>query len=172
MSMPRVQNPIALLFVVASMSACIIPVAPEFQDPTASPNYAPYVTSFSPDFDSIVTSQMPSFSVTFTDPNVGDDLHVRWLADYPSTTGNYRTLVEDFIYVHSADGQPQQPTDTRSVDCTVDNLAMTSDGQHRIEAIIADREFAPPSDGKLDGVDPPGLVARAAWILQITCPSQ
>jgi hypothetical protein len=152
------------------MSACIIPVAPEFQDPTASPNYAPYIISLSPDFDSIVTN--PMFSVTFIDPNVDDDLHVRWLADYPSTTGNYRSLFGDTTYAHSVDGRAQQFTDARTIDCalaTLVNLPMTSDGQHRIEVIIGDRDFS--SGATLDAVDPPGLVARASWILQISCPS-
>ena len=155
------------------MSACIIPVAPDFQDPPAAPNYAPYIISANPDFDSIVATQAPMFSVTVTDPNVGDDLHFRWLADCPSASGNYRTLVEDFVIAHSADGQPQQAIDAFTVDCAVDNLAMTADGQHRIEVVIADRPFiSNPPDGKLDDVTSPGFAVRASWIMQIACASQ
>lgn len=155
------------------MSACIIPTTPDFQDPLAGTNYAPYIVSATPDFGSIVASQTPTFTVTATDLNIGDDLHFRWLADYPSTSGNYRTLVEDSVHVHSQDGTPLQATDRFAVDCAADNLAMTADGQHRIEAIVADRAFVQnPSDGKLDEVVEPGLVTRAFWIIQVACSSQ
>jgi len=156
------------------MSACIIPVAPEFQDPAASPNYAPYIQTATPDFGLIVTPPQLTFSITATDPNLEDDLHIRWVADYPNPTqvANYRTLVEDQVIPHSINGEPS-PIPSFTVDCVVDNLAATSDGNHRIEVIVADRAFVtnPPGD-QLDKVEPPGLVARAFWFLeQLSCPS-
>jgi hypothetical protein len=162
-------------FVVCALcvSSCVVPVAPSFQDPPTAPNYSPYIISANPDFGAIVATSTPMFSVTVTDPNVGDDLHVRWLADYPSTTGSYRTLVPDFFIAHAADGQPLHATSSFTIDCAVDNLAMTSDGQHRIEAIVADRGFVPnPPNNQLDAVTDDGLVARAFWLVQKACASQ
>src|ERR1022692_3049952 len=61
-----------ILLLLLPMSACIIPVGPDFQDPPAAPNYAPYIISANPDFFSIVATQSPTFEVTVTDPNGGD----------------------------------------------------------------------------------------------------
>src|SRR5215471_15875644 len=85
------------LLLVPPMSACILPVAPEFQDPPASENFGPVITDSSPALGSVVTkvggAPLPPFRVTITDPNLGDNLHVRWLADYPPRSNNTRTLV-------------------------------------------------------------------------------
>jgi hypothetical protein len=155
---------------MVSMSACIIPLGPDFQDPSGAQNYPPYIISATPDFDSIVSTLM--FSVTITDPNVGDNLHVRWVADYPSTTQDYRTLIPDSVHEHSANGELLHATDQFNLDCVADNLAMTSTGQHRIEAIVADRPYlTDPVDGKLDDVESGGYVTRATWIVQVACTS-
>jgi hypothetical protein len=177
MPSPRVPNPLALILVVASMSACITPVAPEFQDPAASPNYAPYIQSVSPPFGSVVSiplSQNPvsqNFQVTVTDPNVEDNLFYRWVADYPPYTTNTRTLA-DAEFPHMVNGQPQDAVISRTIGCT-DTLAITADGQHRLEVIVADRPFAAPipPDMSLDLVNPPGFVVRASWTFQIACQS-
>jgi hypothetical protein len=155
------------------MSACIIPTDRDFQDPVASQNYAPYIESATPDFGSIVTPPALTFSVTVTDPNLGDDLYIRWLADYPGA--NYRPVPADPSFVaHSTNGQPLAAPVTATVDCTVDNLVTTTDGEHRIEVIIADRPFLDPipPNTNLDLVTSPGLVVRASWTLeQLSCPS-
>jgi hypothetical protein len=154
------------------MSACIIPVGPNFQDPPAAPNFPPYIVSATPDFNSIVTPPQLTFAVTVTDPNVGDDLYIRWLADYPGA--NYRTVMGTSFVAHSANGQVLAATVTGTVDCTLDNLAMTTDGEHRIEVIVADRPFVEPGPGntQLDLVTPPGFVVRAGWTLeQLSCAS-
>src|SRR3954447_16659559 len=45
--------PVVLLSLVSSLSGCVVPVAPSFQDPPAGlPNIAPYIESASPDFGS------------------------------------------------------------------------------------------------------------------------
>jgi hypothetical protein len=155
-----------------STSACIIPLGPDFQDPVAEPNAAPYFESAHPDFGSVVTPPGLQFSVTVTDPNVGDNLYVRWLADYPGA--NYRPVTAESFVAHSTNGQPLRQNVTATVDCLLDNLAMTSDGEHRVEVIVGDRPFVDPMPGdtRLDQVMDPGLVVRASWVLeQLTCPS-
>ena len=156
-----------------STSACIIPVGPDFQNPIAGPNNAPYIIGATPDFGAIVTPPQLTFSVTVTDPNIGDDLYVRWLADYPGA--NYRQVNTGRSFVsHSMNGQPLRETVQAIVDCLLDNLGMTSDGEHRVEVIVADRPFVDPipPDTHLDLVMDPGLVVRASWVLeQLSCPS-
>jgi hypothetical protein len=155
------------------MSACIIPTTPDFQDPLAGPNYPPYIESATPDFGSTVTPPQLRFSVTVTDPNVGDDLFVLWLADYPGV--NRRTVPGDRASVsHSTTGAPLHESLSAPVDCTVDNLVSDTNGTHRIEVIIADRPFVDPvsPDTHLDLVAKPGFAVRASWVLeQLFCPS-
>jgi hypothetical protein len=155
------------------MSACIIPTSPEFQDPPAAPNYPPYILSATPDFNSIVTPPQLRFAVTVTDPNVGDDLYVEWFADYPGA--DYRSVpaMPSFV-AHSTNEQPLKASLTAIVDCTIDHLVTTTDGEHRIEVIVADRPFVDPipPETRLDLVTPPGFAARAGWVLeQLSCPT-
>src|SRR5882724_1117584 len=71
------------------MSACVLPIAPEFQDPPASENYAPVFIDTIPPAGQVVTaSPVAAFTIIVEDPNVGDDLFVRWIADFPPLTDN------------------------------------------------------------------------------------
>jgi hypothetical protein len=154
------------------MSACIIPVAPEFQDPTASPNYAPVLVSAMPDFGSLVTI-VPSlpFQVIATDPNLDDNLFYEWLVDYPQYTTNTRKIGEGEAS-HTADGTALHAIIPITVDCT-DGLAPTPNSLHQLELVVADRAFVAPTppDTRLDEVESPGLVVHANWTFQINCPS-
>jgi hypothetical protein len=171
MSPPRVPNPIALLFVVASISACIIPVSSGFQDPPSSPNYAPVLESATPAFGSleaVVTTL--NFDVVATDPNLDDNLFFRWLMDYPPNTTDTRKFDEGEV-PHTADGTALHAHIVAPVDCS-DDPAPTPNSLHRLELAVADRAFVTMSpDNGLDEVDPPGLVVRANWTFQINCPS-
>jgi hypothetical protein len=155
------------------MSACIIPLGPDFQDPSASANYAPYFESAIPDFNSIVTPPQLTFTLTVTDPNLGDNLYVEWFADYPGA--NYRSVPAPLTFPHSMNNQPLHQPVTATIDCIADHLAPTNDGEHRIEVIVADRPFVDPvpPETRLDLVQDPGFVVRGSWILeQLSCPSQ
>src|SRR4051812_34931695 len=92
------------VFAVSFMSGCVVPVTPAFQDPPASQNYAPVFLNVDPEIGAVVTRS--AFLVTVTDPNVGDDLYVRWIADYPPYSNNTRTLLPTTKVTHSADGKP------------------------------------------------------------------
>lgn len=169
-------GPIALSLVMLSTSACIIPLGPDFQDPVAGPNDPPFFESASPDFGSIVTppATPPSvvFSVTLTDPNVGDDLYIEWQADYPGV--NHRPLVGTPFVHHDINGKPLHQAVTATVDCIVDNLTPTPNGEHQIEVIVADRPFVEPAPGDthLDLVEKPGFAIHASWFVeQLICPA-
>src|ERR1700743_146605 len=59
------------LAVVLQMSACIIPVAPDFQDPPAAQNDTPYFMGTSPEQGTVVVAIPPTFNVTVAAPTVG-----------------------------------------------------------------------------------------------------
>src|SRR5262245_28993773 len=76
---------VSLLFALSSfMSACIIPVAPEFQDPPGAPNSPPQILNPNPTWGAEVAAtpdQPAKFEITVTDVNTGDDLYLEWIVD-------------------------------------------------------------------------------------------
>ncbi|HVU53393.1 MAG TPA: hypothetical protein VHL80_22065 [Polyangia bacterium] len=161
------------------MSACVLPLAPEFQDPPSSANIAPSFTDVVPPIGMIVDGtqdHVPTFTVSVTDMNVGDDLHVRFLADFPPFTANTRTLMRDTPIAHRSDGRPILQDVSETPDCTLDSLAKIP--QHQIMAIVADRPFddtAPPAGMTPDLtklLDPEGMGKKtiATWTLNLECP--
>ena len=146
------------------MSACVVPVAPNFQDPPVSePNIAPYMVTATPDFGSYVAiGNTQDFMVTVTDQNVGDDLSFQWVVDYPPYTENTRLGTAGFS-PHSVNGTPQMAlTKQEPPPCGL-NLEPTI-AVHQLELIAADREFDqtdPKVLNALKGSD--GLVVHANW---------
>jgi hypothetical protein len=152
------------------MSACVLPIAPEFQDPPASENYAPIIVDSDPPLGMRVTAtagKLTPFSVTVTDPNVGDTLHVRWIVDYPPFSTNTRVLQEDFPVPPS----PSPTTVTQNIGCAESTLSVLA--SHTVMAIIADRGFMqsmlPPAPVDLGRVQAEGLKAVAVWTLDLEC---
>ena len=169
----------AVICSVSVMSACVLPIAPEFQDPPAAANFSPVITDAVPLIGMIVDgtpARVPTFTVSVTDPNLGDDLHVRFLADFPPATANTRTLVKDTLIAHSTNGKPLLQDVSATPSCTTDNLAKIP--QHQIMAIVADRPFdnSPPPAGmapdltKLIDPDRQGKKVIATWTLNLECP--
>jgi hypothetical protein len=158
------------------MSACVLPIAPEFQDPPAAANYSPLILDSNPQIGSVVVAanpmMVPPFTVFVSDPNVGDDLHVRWLADFPPFTMNTRDMVLDDHFTHSSNGVPLNAMSEVTPSCSAHNLAKIP--QHQIMAVVADRPFdntqvGPNADlTKLS--DPNGRKVVATWTLTLGCP--
>jgi hypothetical protein len=162
--------PVVLLSLVSSMSACVVPVAPKFQDPPGEPNIAPYIVSASPDFGTFVPVLTQDFQVTVTDQNVGDTLYYQWVIDYPPfNTGTTRPLSVQQIKP-TLDGTQLLATRSQGITCGL-NPAPTL-AVHQLEFIVADQPFDPAMPRVLDAVKPNsgGLVARASWTFQISCP--
>jgi hypothetical protein len=160
------------------MSACIIPVAPNFQDPPSTPDSPPYLSNFQPNAGSIVTVPVPDglvFSANVTDPDLGDTLQVRWAVDYPPyTIGN--TVDDQAPILPSANGQPINSLVSENVNCVfVNGSTPSTEGTHRLELIVANRKFSDPStqppDQALDSIDEAGFVVRASWTFVISCPA-
>jgi hypothetical protein len=163
---------------VSVMSACVLPIAPEFQDPPAAANFSPVITDSVPPIGMIVDAvptRVPAFTVSVTDPNLGDNLHVRWLADFPPDTANTRDMVPDFEIDHRTDGRPILMDSSVTPSCSAHNLAKIP--QHQIMAIVADRPFddSPPPPGmaadltKLLDPDGQGKKVIATWTLNLEC---
>jgi|GEM_PF-1937723 hypothetical protein len=151
------------------MSACVLPIGPDFQDPLSSPNYAPYFVDTLPVAGSIVTATdtVPQFRVTVQDPNVGDDLEVRWIADYPPFTENTRVILTTPL-PHPGVPQPQDATVTPN--CTLDSLAKIP--SHQLYVVVADRPFLDPVAGKpvdVEALPPDGRKDSRSWTLNLDC---
>src|SRR5437660_9514569 len=82
---------LALFFApLITIGACVIPVAPQFDDPEQ--NFPPFVVTSDPGVGEIFTPGQDETGtatrvivVTLGDHNLGDPLYLRWLLDYPST---------------------------------------------------------------------------------------
>jgi len=154
---------------LAFPAGCVLPLAPDFQDPPASENYAPVIVKAEPDLGSIVTTipKVPqTFSVTFSDPNVTDDLTVRFLIDYPPDTIDTRPI-PDHVVPHSTG--PQLSKLPLTPDCVLNALAKIP--THQIMVVISDRGFlAPQVAGDLTRIPEGGHSVTGSWILNLECP--
>ena len=126
-----------LTCLVSLMSACVLPIAPEFQDPPASENFSPFFQTVSPDlgFEAVI----PSFEVVVTDPNLGDDLYARWIVDYPPYSDNTRIFTQPKV-THTATGKPLLQDFSFAPSCVDNNLAKIA--RHQIMIVVADRDFS------------------------------
>ena len=125
-----------LLLSVLSFSGCIVPIAPEFQDPPKQPNYEPSFELVMPFGETTV--QMPAmFSVVINDPNPQDTLHVRWAADYPAYTAARSRLLVDELTI------PPGATRKAELRFTSDDPChgMVPGSDHKLVIIVADRPF-------------------------------
>ncbi len=145
----RSARELCLLLVALPMSACIIPVGPEFRDPDGVPNSPPFIISSVPLNGETSTGDI--FTITPSDVN-GDALHVRWLRDYPP-----------FIPTISDPEDDDLPPGwrgpfSRRFDC----LGVTAPSPHKITVLVSDRPFLsdPLDPTRVDeGVHP----ARVSW---------
>jgi hypothetical protein len=151
-------------------SACVVPLAPQFEDPPAAQNIAPIIRDPFPTNGAVVNTQTSrDFRVTVFDPNASDDLHVRWIADYPPYGPNTRLLGSPDL-PHGMTASPQ--TTEITIDCINSNLALGVP-QHQIMVIIADQTFLPtdnqPLDSKLTALPKSAGSAEAHWTLNLLC---
>jgi hypothetical protein len=161
---------VALLAAVSSMSACIIPVAPNFQDPPTQPSSVPYlqVVSPTPVPNSIVfvaSSPIPDFQVTVSDPDPTVSLFAEWVFDYPPHTNATRPGNKKTFMPPAPSGTTDQP-----VSCDyIDRTAQPADGKHQLELIVATSDFiGPDSSNPYDietTMDPNAFVARLSWTI-------
>jgi hypothetical protein len=167
------KRPIAIALALFPMSACILPLAPEFQDPPAAQNYPPVIVDSDPPLGSVVTTT--KFTVIVRELNLGDDLYVRWVADYPPYSADKTRPLNDLMtqIAHPVDMATDFDLPPVTVDCVLDAL----DPQitmHQIMVIVADRPFVDIKDqpaGQIDLalVTKPGFAVKGSWTLNLGC---
>jgi hypothetical protein len=162
---------IALALVMCSPCACVIPIAPQFEDPPAAQNFAPVIRDTAPVNGLVVPTK--TFRATILDPNPGDDLYVLWLADFPPFGPNSR-LLSSTRYPHAPMATTPQVIETSiTIDCFGSNLA-TNIPQHHIMVAVADREFLKPEDQtsldlKYTSLPDGRPHAEAHWTINLLC---
>jgi hypothetical protein len=154
------------------ISACVVPVAPQFEDPGG--NYSPFVVTSVPTTGAEVPASAGStytIQVTLGDPNLDDVLYARWLIDYPPFDPSASRLARE-------DRLPSSGSVNREIirfapSCSDDQIVSGS-ASHRVTLSAADRPFLPadqaPPDLQLDSVPADGFVVRATWIVDLACP--
>jgi hypothetical protein len=160
----KLDRKLLLLLVVSPMSACIIPAGPDFQDPPGGPNSAPYSWMESPDEGTAVVSATASFSVTPGDNDVGDELFVKWITDFPPAISTTVDVRVDTL-APSTDGNPIRDAAIFSPNCSqVGKISST----HHITAAISDSPFDGRGFLTTTGTIPPALVI---WTWERNCPA-
>jgi hypothetical protein len=157
-----------------TMSACVIPVGPQFDDPEQ--NYPPYIATSDPGVGEIFTpgqdeaATTPRFIVvTAGDHNLEDNLHVRWLLDYPSPESDIGQLL--MVVTLPFSGKVERTPFKFLPTCPT-----RRPGMHRLVLSISDRPFLDQgagdttvsADAPLDSVKPEANRMRAVWVLN--CP--
>jgi hypothetical protein len=161
------------------MSACVIPVAPQFDDPEV--NYPPFVEDCDPSVGDIITpaAAMPGggdpapqrvIMVTLGDHNLNDVLFLRLLLDYPTTDLDGGQLV-----AVPAARPPSGRVDRTPFKLVPPPCTSAGAGTHRLVLSVSDREFLDRTNGEsvspdapLDSVRATANRMRAVWILN--CP--
>jgi hypothetical protein len=164
------------LFMI-SLSGCVLPVGPRFEDPPAAENVPPFVKSTTPLQGSTVTAvnNAQLFSVTFTDLNPSDQLHVRWIVEYPPfKSGITHLLQADRDISPPVNGQVVDYTDMKTVSC-FNGFALAD--QHAVTVFISDQPLwnagdeGAPSDPEqgLTQNQVKSVMAQANWTLNLPC---
>lgn len=122
---------------VVLSTGCLLPLAPDFQDPPKAPNYPPSFQVVKPFAETSVTAGSDSFHVDVEEPNPQDTLYVRWVADYPPyTAGKTKQLGSDVILLPGQDRAADYMLPTPAP-CS----AFSAGAEHRLVTIVSDRPF-------------------------------
>jgi hypothetical protein len=143
------------------VSACIIPVGPEFRDPDGVPNSPPFIISAMPLNGG--TSTDNKFTITPSDINGDAPLFVRWLRDYPPFTIGISAF-DDEVVGPRLDGAPWRDPITHTFEC----LGVAAPSPHKIGVIVSDKPFLsdPLNPGRVEGGVYP---ARVSWLWEKDC---
>jgi len=160
---------------MTSLSGCVLPVGPRFEDPPTTENTPPFINSVDPPLGIVpaATNKVGTFRVTYSDLNTGDALIARWLAEYPPFTMASHLLGDVPAPIPA---QLEMPS-VQSVSCQQNALALNTTF-HNITVLISDQPFWDLAD-KDAPTDPVKLLtqnkansvmAQATWVLNVQCP--
>jgi len=159
----RPARELCLLLLALPMSACIIPVGPDFRDPDGVPNSPPFIKSAVPLEGT--STPIARFEITPSDVNVRDTLFLRWVIDFPPVEGGTRIAQSDLI-LPSQDGSPLSQSKSFTFMCLFN---VRTPAPHRVGVFVSDREFAvddPLNPGAVEGDANPRFVS---WTWEQNC---
>ncbi len=105
--------------------------------------------------------------VTVTDQNVGDRLAYQWVIDYPPFDTNTHPADSGHVPPAANGIQQRVPIPLSRLPCGFNPTQ--SIAVHRLQFILADREFDPSNPAVLDALlDSDGFVVRGNWTF--SCP--
>ncbi len=161
-----------LLLGLAGLSACVIPVAPQFEDPEI--NVAPYIVENGarPSVGSIITVPPNSktlLEVTLADPNLADYLYVKCILDYPPYNVDSTRTLKDYMLAPSTTGDETREVAPFTADCNNYVISPTV-YPHRLFLAVTDREWEPGvGDLRLTAIKKGARLLVASWILNWEC---
>lgn len=166
---------LSLGFFMTSLSGCVLPVGPRFEDPPTTENVPPFINSTDPPQGMIVpaVNKAGTFRVTFTDLNAGDALIARWVVEYPPFTSASHLLQD----VPAPIPAPPELSQSQVVGCALNALALNTN-LHNITVFISDQPFwnqgDPDAPTELSDLltqnKAKSAMAQANWILNVQCP--
>lgn len=153
------------------MSACIIPVAPDFQDPVAAQNFPPYAISVDPLAGSVITVPLEgaTFDVKMLDPNVGDTMYARWIADFPPVSAQTQKLQEDSSQP-PASGHQNTKEFVYTLQCGTNIPIDVITSPQQLQLVVADGAFL-SDPTRPDAVATGVFRARFNWTFVMKCPA-
>ncbi|MBN2575777.1 MAG: hypothetical protein JXP73_14520 [Deltaproteobacteria bacterium] len=159
-----------LLSVFAGVSACVVPVGPEWTDPQS--NYPPTIASASPAIGSILAlapdAGFPlAVQVKLADQNTDDNLYVLWLIDYPPFVDGVSRLARPEI--QPGNGRIERPTLTFAPNCG-DHRIAAGFGAHRLLLVASDRPFVGDDPTEPDKIQDGNSRVQAQWQFDMECP--
>lgn len=159
------RKPLPLSLAVSLMSACIIPVGPEWQDPAGAPNSPPQILNPDPTQGAEVTGTTSRvFQFTVTDQNLSDDLYLRlFVGDSPSSA--HRAFITDKIPANGI--QPISMPIMVTIACN--DVIPSSLTRHFVLAAVADRQFQVSATAEHLLVEDDGKSDSVTWTLNLNC---
>ena len=162
-----------LVAVASSMSACVIPVAPEFQDPPPAPDAPPWIVSSKPEPVSVPVTIPPqgmaAFSANVADATAGATIFYQWVFDYPPYDSNLtRSLGGAQMTETGPAGQPVGIPGP-SISCTGISPPPGPGPNHLFALILADAPFSNNRLGQFD--DGTGMAPTYIWPVDMPCPA-
>jgi hypothetical protein len=154
----------AVMLLGLATGGCILPLAPEFEEELRAP---PFVVTSKPAFGSMVGASETVFEVEVQDPNATDDLHVRWVIDFPPYDENLSRKIDYSIQKNRGPGQVNRHRVAFSPNCLL-HLITPAVSQHRLMLLISDRPFeeAPMVPDK---VPTDAHLLRVVWMFAKEC---
>lgn len=164
--MSRASHYLSLLPLLAC-AGCVVPAGPDWIDPEG--NVPPSLVLAIPPVGSVLGGGGESggplaVEVTLADQNARDELHVRWIVDYPPyVDGVSRTALRQTLL----SGSIERKAIAFAPICSD---VVHGTGEHRLLLAVSDRDFVAEEDsgGQLD-MPSNGFLLEASWTFTLQC---